>query len=205
VVPVTNAPCAADRPLERASIVLAAVDCVVGLGHHGLAAGHVAEEAGLDVAVVREHFPSTAMLAEAVLGYVGDQILPTAHDGLPPAERLHTHLTSFAAAIQERPGLFVVLSELEARSRRDALVRPVVRRWEQTWRDVLAKALHDGKASGVWARELDDVAVVDLVIAAAVGVRHRGAAAGRTLAQLEELLPGVGCAALPETARATRL
>jgi AcrR family transcriptional regulator len=173
---------------ERRAIVLATIDCIVWLGHNGLAAARVAEEGGFDIETVRRHFPTTSQLAEGVLEYVTGQILLTLQDDLPPEHRLRMHLMSLATTIEERPGLFLTLAELETRSRRDGLLRGALRRSEQRWRDTLARLLRDGGASGTWARELDDGAVVDLVIATAVGLRFRGGGATRAFAQLEALL-----------------
>lgn len=176
------------RPAERLSIVLAAIDCVVGGGHSSLTIAQVADEAGLDAATVRMHFPTTPALAEAVMDYVGGQVQHSIHDELAPDDRLRLHFNALAAAMQDRPGLFVVLAELEVWAGRDQLIRSVVKRSEQAWRDALARLLHEGRHHGVWARQFDDEAVVELVIAAAVGVRLRGAEASRTLAQIEAFL-----------------
>jgi AcrR family transcriptional regulator len=188
---------------ERRAIVLAAIDCIVGLGPSGLAAARVADESGFDVDTVRRHFPTATQLAEAVLEYVTCQILASVQEDLSPQRRLQLHLTSLATAIEERPGLFLALSELETRSRRDPLLRAAVRRSEQRWRDALGRLLSDGRATGTWARELDDEAVVDLVIAAAVGLRFRDAGATRAFGQLEALLLDSGSAASRGTAEST--
>lgn len=180
------------QPVERLSIVLAGIDCVVSGGHGALSAVQVADEAGLDVGTVRRHFSTRQALAGAVVDYVSGQILQSLYEDLRADERLRLHLHGLAAAMTDRPGLFVVFAELELWAGRDRLIRAAVKRSEQAWRDALVRLLRDGRDAAVWAREFDDEAIVDLIISTAVGVRLRGGALARTLAQIEAFLLGSG-------------
>lgn len=181
-------------PAERLSIVLAAIDCVVSGGHAALTATQVADEAGVDERIVRSHFPTAPALAEEILDYVSDQIMQSIRDDLPADDRLRFHFAALCAAMQDRPSLFVVLSELERRGGRDRLIGAAVKRSEQVWRDTLAGLLRAGRRNALWAREFDDEAIIDLIIttATATGVRLRGAEAARTLAQIEAFLLATG-------------
>ena len=166
VEPTTAAPVLG---APREAILLAAIDSAVVSGFGGLASAHVAAEAGVDPATVRQQYPTQVALAEAILDHITLCVLQTLNDDLPPADRLRLHLASLGRTIQERPALFAVLLELELRGLRDGLVRAALARSKRAWRAALARLFDDGIREGAFAADIDVDAVVELVIAAAVG------------------------------------
>ena len=177
--------------VDREAVLLAAIDCVVRIGDHGLLATHVAAEAGTEIERVRGYFPTASALAEAVVDRITDEILGTLNEALSPDDRLRLHLRSLARMGRERPALFLVLAELELRGCRDGLVRAALARSTRAWRDRLDALVREGVTRGVFSASLDVEAVVDLITAAAAGTGPRSDPSSRRLAQLERLLlPG---------------
>jgi AcrR family transcriptional regulator len=78
----------APRTPEQELIVLAAIDSIGAVGHHGLRPTRVANEAGVDVDDIRRTFPNPADLAEAVAAEVSGRLERTIDAELAPADRL---------------------------------------------------------------------------------------------------------------------
>jgi AcrR family transcriptional regulator len=173
---------------QRLSIVLAAFEGVAALGYDGLRPRHVAHEAGVDPAVVRAHFPTTAALVGAVVDHVTRPFADTIVQGGAPSDRLHRHLQSLGETIRERPAVAIVLGALDLRACREPVIRAAVQRAEHGWRRALAALFVEGHREGAWAAGVDPVGAVEVVIAAVKGVRLSRSTVTVTMRQLERLL-----------------
>ena len=106
-------------------------------------------------------------LVDAVVGHTVQQFRSNRPRDAQP-ETLHLHLAGLARLARERPGLSVVMRELDLRAMRDPAVRAIVERHEDGWRMALGKRL---EALGIDGRELTDS--VELVIATVKGVGYK--------------------------------
>ncbi|MFG1840059.1 TetR/AcrR family transcriptional regulator [Micromonospora sp. NPDC049175] len=166
----------------------AAFSAIAESGFEGFRLRPIAAAAGIDHSTLHHYFRTKADLIAAVLEHVTSQFEATMHNDLEPAARLRRHLSEIAAAVAERPELFVVLDELDLRARRDGSTGADIERDEQGWRDALAAIFTEGIEHQVWSVNLDVAASVELVIATVKGIRLRPEKAESVVNQLCDLL-----------------
>jgi AcrR family transcriptional regulator len=145
-------------------------------GFEGLRLREIATAAGIDHSTLHHYFPTKQDLIEALVERATAPLQPTIPPGSSSADRLRGHLRILAEMIETDPGLFVVLSEIDLRARRDTKVRTIIDRVEQGWRFALGQLL-DG-----------DTTKVELVIAVVKGVRLDPPIARDVLGHLAVLL-----------------
>lgn len=161
----------AHRPLDRRqALVQAAFNGIAKHGLEGLRLRDVAVKAGIDHSTVHHHFATKQDLVAEVVTYATRQFWPTMPAEGEPKARLHHHLTALTALMHERPELFVVLHEFDARVRRDPAVRAIVQRHEAGWRVVLTDLFLSGAGNGVWRDCLNPSNAAELIIATVKGV-----------------------------------
>jgi AcrR family transcriptional regulator len=173
---------ASDR---RQALVESAFALIAERGFEGLRLRDVAAAAGIDHSTLHHHFATKQDLVDAVVGHTVQQFRSNRPRDAQP-ETLHLHLAGLARLARERPGLSVVMRELDLRATRDSAVRAIIERHERGWRTALAQRL---EALGIDGRALTDS--VELVIATVKGVSLKPAAADRVFRQLERLLEGM--------------
>jgi AcrR family transcriptional regulator len=175
---------------RRQDILLAAFDCVAGLGWGGCDVRRVAAEAGVDEASVVAHFPRRfdlpATLGEHIIGRLR-RTLPA--DGRP-SQRLHDHLEGLAQLTRDRPTLLLVLGEIELRARRLPLLRAALHRAEREWCSALTTLLRHGSECGAWRTSVDELATAELIVATARAA-HTTRPPGCGLEQLDLLITGL--------------
>lgn len=161
---------------RRAVLVEATFRSIAEYGFEGLRLREVAGVAGIDHSTLHHYFRTKQHLVAAVVERTTAPLLPTIPPGPSPGDRLRIHLQTLAGLIESQPDLFVVLSEIDLRSRRDAEVRAIINRVEEGWRIGLGQLLGG------------DTTMVELVIAAVKGVRLDPPKARDVLGQLATLL-----------------
>jgi AcrR family transcriptional regulator len=165
-------------------LIEAAFALIAERGFEGLRLRDVAAQAGIDHSTLHHHFATKQDLVDAVVGHTVQQFRSDRPEDAPP-ETLHLHLAGLARLARERPGLSVVMRELDLRATRDPAVRAILERHEAGWRMALVRRL---EGLGIAGRELEDS--VELVIATVKGVSLKPAAAEAVFARLERLLTG---------------
>jgi AcrR family transcriptional regulator len=171
------------EPIDRRqALIEAAFLAIAERGFEGFRLRPTAAAAGIDHSTLHHHFPTKEHLVAAVLEHVTSQLEGTMRTDLEPAARLRHHLGAIAAAVAERPELFVVLDELDLRARRDASMAADIRQDEQGWRSALAALFEEGVERRVWSVDVD--ASVELVIATLKGIRLRPDTARAVVTQL---------------------
>lgn len=159
---------------RRAALVEAAFHAIARSGFEGLRLRDVATTVGIDHSTLHHYFATKQHLIEAVVLRATTPLHGTIADG--GGDRLSKHLLTLAAAIEEKPELFVVLAEIDLRARRDPSLRAIIDRVEQGWRLGLGGLLDHDDAS------------IELVIATVKGVRLDPASATEVLTRLARLL-----------------
>ena len=171
---------------RRQALVEAAFALIAERGFEGLRLRDVAAAAGIDHSSLHHHFATKQDLIDAVVGHAVQQFRSSRPVDAEP-ETLHLHLAGLARLARDRPGLSVVMRELDLRATRDQAVRAIMERHEAGWRIALVKRI---EALGIEGRALDDS--VELVIAAVKGVSLKPAASAAVFSRLERLLSGKG-------------
>jgi AcrR family transcriptional regulator len=150
----------AEAPTDRRTILVEATfRSISQRGFEGLRLREVAAAAGIDHSTLHHHFATKQDLIEAVVERATAPLRPTIPPGSSSRDRLQGHLHILAEMIESESDLFVVLSEIDLRARRDPKARAIIDRVEQGWRHALGQLL-DG-----------DTTKVELVIATVKGVR----------------------------------
>jgi AcrR family transcriptional regulator len=180
----------ADQRDRRQVLIRAAFSAIAERGFEGFRLRPIAAAAGIDHSTLHHYFPTKEHLVAAVLEHVTSQLEGTMDTDLEPAARLRHHLGSVAAAIRQRPELFVVLDELDLRTRRDPAMAVAVERDEQGWRTALAALFTEGNEKRAWS--VDVGSSVELVIATLKGLRLRPDTAEAVVAQLCDLYSSGG-------------
>ncbi|MEW9528806.1 TetR/AcrR family transcriptional regulator [Microbispora sp. NPDC049125] len=175
----------ADHVDRRQALIRAAFSAIAERGFEGFRLRPIAASAGIDHSTLHHYFATKEDLIAAVLEHVTSQLEGTMRTDMEPAARLRHHLDAIAAAIVERPELFVVLDELDLRARRDPTMAVDVRRDEQGWRAALSALFEEGNEQRAWSVDVD--ASVELVIATLKGIRLHPDTAAAVVRQLCDL------------------
>jgi len=173
---------------RRQALVEAAYRRIAECGFEGLRLRDVAAEVGIDHSTIHHYFPTKQALVTAVVDYATRQFWTSEPRAEAAADELRRQLTRLARMIVERPGLHIVVRELDLRARRDAEVRAVVASREEGWRASLAELFATGVPAGAWAPAVDPAVAGELVIAAVKGASLDPEHAVGALRQLELLL-----------------
>lgn len=170
-----------EHPDRRQTLVEAAFRLIAERGFEGLRLRDVARAAGIDHSTLHHYFSTK----EDLIADVVDHATRQAWTGVParaePVSEVRERLETMARMIEERPGLYVVLRELDLRATRDPATRAVVDERERGWREALTRLLGE---TGV----PDAAAAAELIIAAVKGASLRPDTAVHVLGELGRLL-----------------
>lgn len=175
----TNTP-PSDSPIadrRRNEIANAAIDIIAAQGFEGLRTRDVAAKVGINIATLHYHVPSKEALAELVAErmrlYFMGQSVRRPRDGRPPLERLRAEFADMRETFFERPAYIEVLAELMRRAIRDeridAIIRPMLTHWSETYASILS----DGKSDGSFRADLDATAQSLIITGAFIGLRRQ--------------------------------
>ena len=134
---------------RRREIVRAAYQALAEKGFEGLRMREIAKRAGINHSTLHYYFAGK----EALIGGIVDHIVQDLSIGRNPAietqemgprQRLTSHFDALIRQMRERPEMFVVLAEINARSMREAGVRSIVARNDRAWKKFLVEILVTG-------------------------------------------------------------
>jgi TetR/AcrR family transcriptional regulator, regulator of cefoperazone and chloramphenicol sensitivity len=112
---------------RRRSAVSIAMNLIATKGFEGLRFQELAKEAGINNATLSYYFPTKEALIQGVVTRMtGDLKLERVHPKEPPTNalaELRMELEGVRQLLREAPTLFIVLTELALRSRRDPVLR----------------------------------------------------------------------------------
>ena len=155
---------------RRAAIALATRDLIIEKGFEGLRTRDIAERVGINVATLHYHVPSKAALIELVTQSLRDefveQYLSHAGSAKTPLLRLRQELADFADTLENNPKLFLVMSELAEKARRDPALKAAISPMQNNWHGMLADILRDGRKDGTFRVDLDPEAAALTIMGA---------------------------------------
>ena len=134
---------------RRRDVIRAAYHAIAEKGFEGLRMREIAQRAGLDHATLHYYFAGKEALIRGVLDYIVQELSigrgPTTHaKGIGPSRKLAVHLDALVRQAREKPEMFAVLAELNARSTRDRVLRSVVAENNRRWKRFLTEILREG-------------------------------------------------------------
>jgi AcrR family transcriptional regulator len=141
-------------------------------GFEGFRVRDVAEEAGVNHATLLYYFPTKEALIQGVMDYLLQEFRTSCaprsndevHESTPaPLAQLRYEFEDLRYRLRETPEMFVVLTELAARGRRDADIARILDNRDTMWHDYLTSILAQGVREGVF-RPGRDVATTATVI-----------------------------------------
>lgn len=165
----------ADR---RHALVRIAYRHLAERGFEGLRVRAVAAEAGINHATLLHYFPTKEALIQGVVMFLVQEfsINRSPDDGTAtpgPLEEVRREFADVRHRLRATPEMFVVLSELAVRARRDTAIAHILHEMEEGWRGQLVHILARGVADGVFRPDLviEDTAMALTTQLAAIGYR----------------------------------
>ncbi|BCH34027.1 hypothetical protein MesoLjLc_59570 [Mesorhizobium sp. L-8-10] len=155
---------------RRAEIAMAARSLVAERGFEGLRTRDIAERVGINIATLHYHIPTKESLIELVAQSLRDDFIAQSEArpraGLSPLQKIRLEFDDFRDTLVKNPELFVVLTELRIRARRDkkvaAAIGPMTAYWHRQWSEILSAGRNDGSLRP----DLDPAAAATMVIGA---------------------------------------
>ena len=196
---VAALPSAIETGDQRGRIVRAAYRTIAEKGFEGLRMRDVAARAGLNHSTLHYYFAGKESLISGVMDYMVQELSlgrGKMHTGAPlcPCEALSSHFATLLHQARERPEMFVVLTEIHARSARDPGIRAVMSANERTWKKFIIEILRHGIKGGDFDPGLDADVAAEAILALIRGLDLASssgrARAERTFQQLATWLAG---------------
>jgi len=155
---------------RRGEIVQAAYQTIAERGFEGLRMAEIAKRAGMNHATLHYYFAGKEALIDGVLDYIVQELSigrdPSADtESMSPRHRLTAHFAQLLRQMHEQPEMFIVLTEINARSMRDSGVRSVVAKNDWGWKRFLLDILRDGIRKKEFNVGLDPELAADVIIA----------------------------------------
>ncbi len=132
---------------------------IAARGLEGLRIREVAREAGINHATLLHYCPTKEDLIEAVVDHLlmllVSRATPAPAPGAGTIAQLRHELADIAVRLEQQPGLFRVLTELQSRSARDPAVAAALARLDAAWHSYLATMVRTGISRGEVRAGLD--------------------------------------------------
>jgi AcrR family transcriptional regulator len=133
---------------RQEALVRAGYELLAERGFEGLRTRDIAARVGINIATLHYHFPTKEKLVRGVVGYAMGRFRETLAPAASPGEQLRAHFAGLRRLARTEPELFVVMSELALRARRDRAIASIVRETDTTWQATLTGLLRRAKRSG---------------------------------------------------------
>ena len=154
---------------RQEALVKAAYELLAERGFEGLRTRDVAAKVGINIATLHYWFPTKEKLIRGVVGYAMGRFRGTLAPAASPGEQLRAHFAGLRKLARDEPELFVVMSELALRARRDRAIATIVRETDQTWQSTLAALLRRARKDGAVKARLDPDDLAGLIVATLKG------------------------------------
>ncbi len=162
----------AGNTTRRTEIAAAARSLIAERGFEGLRTRDIAERVGINIATLHYHIPTKESLIELVAQSLRDDFIAQSEArpraGLSSLQKMHLEFDDFRDTLVNNPELFVVLTELRIRARRDgkvaAAIGPMTVYWHRQWSEILSAGRDDGSLRA----DLDPAAAATMVIGALI-------------------------------------
>src|SRR5260370_42583378 len=145
---------------RRRSLVLAAYHLIAEGGFERLRTRDIAARAGVNIATLHYYFARKEDLIRSVVEYLLKQFMTAYLPGSSfemrtPLEQILGELAEMQYLLQEKPELFIVMSELTLRSLHDPAIHAQIAWLDQGWHGYLEHVLRQGKEQGLVRADLD--------------------------------------------------
>jgi AcrR family transcriptional regulator len=160
---------------RRRTLVTIAYRQIAEKGFEGLRVRDIAAEAAINSATLHYYFPTKEALIQGVVEHLVQEFstlrvpAPSA-DTLTPLDELRLEFADARQRLRDTPELFVVLTELYARSLRDPTIARFIRGLENGWHGHLEDILRRGIEAGLFRADLDTAAAAALIMAEQKGI-----------------------------------
>ena len=154
---------------RRQSLVEAAYHLIAEGGFEQLRTRDVAARAGVNIATLHYYFARKEDLIAVVVEYLLKQFMTAYLPGSSfemrtPLEQILGELAEMHYLLQEKPELFIVMSELTLRSLHDPAIHAQIAWLDQGWHEYLEHVLRQGKEQGLFRADLDTGSVATWLI-----------------------------------------
>jgi AcrR family transcriptional regulator len=134
---------------RRREVIRAAYYTLAERGFEGLRMREIAKRAGMDHSTLHYYFKGKEALVHGVLDYIVQELSigrgpATEAKDMTPRRRLAAHFEELIRQMQDRPEMFVVLAEINARSMRDPAIRSFVAENDRGWKRFVMAILREG-------------------------------------------------------------
>ena len=151
---VETAPVQSDD--RRHTLILAAYQSIAEKGFEGLRTRDVATQVGIHSATLHHYFPTKEALIQDVVEYVVQRLILTTTTSQGTAhEQLRSYLALLQQQMHQEPTLFVVLTEIALRARRDATLRTLLQQKIAGQQGFFVHLLQAGTSERDWNLNLD--------------------------------------------------
>jgi AcrR family transcriptional regulator len=180
---------AADR---REQLVSIAMNHIATKGFEGLRFQEVAEEAGINNATLYYHFPTKEALIQGVVSRMTSELrVQRSQPKEPPTnarDELRLEFEGVCQLLRAEPKLFIVLTELSLRARRDIAVRKIGENRDNFWRGHLSGIVERGIAQGLFRADVDVEATVTALMMQVKGIAHHATMAKRKPGEVDKAI-----------------
>ena len=177
---------------RREQLVSIAMNHIATKGFEGLRFQDVAEEAGINNATLYYHFPSKEALIQGVVNRMTSELrLQRAEGKEPPTsarDELRLEFEGVRQLLRAEPKLFIVLTELSLRARRDPAVRKIGENRDNFWRGHLSSIVEKGIAQGAFRPDIDVEATVTAFMMQVKGIAHHATMAKRKPGEVDKAI-----------------
>lgn len=179
---------------RRRELVQIAYRHIAERGFEGLRVRDVAQEAGINNATLHYYFPTKEALIQSVVEHLMQEFqtnrAPRAieTEAAPtPLDALRLEFEDLRYRFLNMPDMFIVLTELAVRSRRDPVIAQIMKEVDAYWHAYLLGLLQRGVHEGVFRQGLDLDAAAAAIMAQLKAVGYQATAA-MDAAQVDRLI-----------------
>jgi AcrR family transcriptional regulator len=160
---------------RRRQIVHAAYQALAEKGFEGLRMREIAKRAGINHSTLHYYFEGKEALIDAIVEHIVHDLSIGRNPAIEtqeisPRQRLSAHFDALIRQMEERPEMFVVLAEINARSMREPELRSIVARNDRGWKKFLTEILQAGIQKNEFHMNLDPEVAAEAIISLVRGL-----------------------------------
>jgi AcrR family transcriptional regulator len=145
---------------RRQSLIEAASHLIAEGGFEQLRTRDIATRAGVNIATLHYYFARKEDLIQGVVEDLLKQFMTaylpdSAFEMKTPLEQIRGELAEMQYLLQEKPEMFIVMSELTLRSLHDPAIHAHIAWLDKGWHDYLEQVLRQGLEQGLFRADLD--------------------------------------------------
>jgi AcrR family transcriptional regulator len=160
---------------RRREIVQAAYQTLAEKGFEGLRMREIAKKAGIDHSTLHYYFAGKAALVDGIVDHIVHDLAigrssVSERENINASQRLSAHFEVLMQQLRNRPEMFVVLAELQARSMREPAIRSIFAKNDRSWKKFLVEILEAGIQQRAFDEKLEPEVAAETIIALVRGL-----------------------------------